>query len=326
MIEDAPMIERLGSWPLSRRAALGAAASFGAALALPRTPAAAQGFDLSEIAPGVFVHGGQIALANALNGGDIANIGFVVGREAVAVVDTGGSRKIGEALREAIRAVTDRPIRYVVLTHMHPDHVFGCAAFAADKPDFIAHHKMARGLAARAEHYLAAGRAAAGAAAFDGTQAVMPMVAVESRLEIDLGGRSLVLEAQKTAHTDNDLLVRDTATDTLFMGDLLFDGHIPAIDGSIRGWLAFLDSVKTAPGARAVPGHGPASLPWPQALEPERRYLETVAAGVRETVKDGRSLVEALKTVGQSEKDAWMLFPAYHPRNVTAAFAELEWE
>lgn len=321
------MIECPDSRHLSRREALGAAASFGASAVLGSIPSrAAAGFDLAEIAPGVFVHKGRVALANAENGGDIANASFVVGRDAVAVIDTGGSRKIGEALRDAIRAVTDRPIRYVINTHMHPDHVFGNAAFEADKPLFLAHHKLARGLAARAEHYLAAGREAVGAAAFEGTRVPAPATPVETRLDIDLGGRSLVLEAQKTAHTDNDLVVRDAATGTLFLGDLLFADHIPVLDGSIRGWLALLDEIKATPGRRAVPGHGPASLPWPQALEPERRYLGAIAAGVRRIVKAGGSLVEAIETAGQAEKDAWLLFAAYHPRNVTAAFAELEWE
>jgi hypothetical protein len=78
--------------------------------------------------------------------------------------------------------------------------------------------------------------------------------------------------------------------------------------------------------ARAVPGHGPASMEWPQALAGEQRYLEKVAGDVRALIKQGRTMADAMGTVGLSEKDAWLLFKEYHARNVSAAFAELEWE
>ena len=76
----------------------------------------------------------------------------------------------------------------------------------------------------------------------------------------------------------------------------------------------------------AVPGHGPASMPWPSALAAEQRYLSKVADEVRGMIKQGKTLAEAAETAGLSEKDAWLLFKEYHARNVSAAFAELEWE
>jgi quinoprotein relay system zinc metallohydrolase 2 len=280
----------------------------------------------SEIAPGVFVHHGRHALFAPDNGGDIANSSFILGREAVAVIDTGGSALVGAGLRDAIRKVSDKPIRYVINTHMHPDHVFGNAAFADDRPEFVGHHKLARALAARSDRYLAINKELLGEAAFAGTRIILPTLSVENRMELDLGGRALVLEAQKTAHTDNDLTVRDMETDTLLLGDLLFCEHVPTLDGSIRGWINVNEALAAQPAARVVPGHGPASVPWPEALKPLQRYLTTVANDVRELIKQGRTLDEAMITAGRSEKDAWLLFNDYHARNVSAAFAELEWE
>lgn len=286
----------------------------------------AEDFKLAEIAPGVFVHQGHVALYSPKVGGDISNCGFVIGRESVAVVDTCGSEAVAVHLRDAIRKATDKPIRYVIMTHMHPDHVLGGGAFVGDGVTYVGHKKLARALAARAERYMAANRELMGEAAFAGSRIIPPTLAVDDRLELDLGDRKLELTAWPTAHTDNDLTVFDQQTSTLFLGDLLFSRHVPALDGSLRGWLKVMTQLEAIKAARVVPGHGPASLDWPAALAPQRRYLSRIADDVRAAIKSGKTLAEASKEAGLSEKDAWALFDEFNPRNVSAAFAELEWE
>jgi len=312
---------------LSRQDFLRAALALAASPLLRYVPAeAAEGLEASEVAPGIFVHQGRYELQSPQNRGDMANASFVVGTDAVAVIDTLGSAVAGRELRSAIRAVTDKPISYVINTHMHPDHVFGNAAFKEDNPTFVGHYKLARGLGSRAERYLAINKTMLGEEAFEGIEIIVPTLAVEDSLKLDLGGRTLVLETQATAHTDNDLTVTDTATDTLFLGDLLFSVHVPTLDGSITGWLALVDELSQRKAARVVPGHGPHAMALPEALQPEQRYLAAITADVRQLIKDGKTLEEAIRTAGFSERDAWKLFDQYHVRNVTAAFAELEWE
>jgi quinoprotein relay system zinc metallohydrolase 2 len=287
---------------------------------------AADQLEIVEIAPGVFVHQGRYELQSPENRGDMANASFIVGSDGVAVIDTLGSAIAGRELKHAIRSVTNKPILHVVNTHMHPDHVFGNAAFKEDSPAFVAHYKLARGLSTRAERYLAINKQMLGEEAFQGIEIVLPNVAVEKTLTLDLGDRTLLLETQPTAHTDNDLIITDKGTDTLFLGDLLFSGHVPTLDGSIRGWLALLDELSQRKPARVVPGHGPPSMEMPKALEPEHRYLAAIASDVRKLIKEGKTLEDAVTTAGFSEREAWKLFDHYHVRNVTAAFAELEWE
>jgi quinoprotein relay system zinc metallohydrolase 2 len=280
---------------------------------------------ITEIALGVFVHNGVHEEASPANDDGIANIGFIVGDEAVAVIDPGGSAKEGQELLAAIRARTDRPIRYVILTHVHPDHIFGAAAFRVDHPEFVGHAKLPGALAQRGDYYLRRLRDSLGDKAED-SGVVPPTIVVSTRLDLDLGGRRLVVRAHGPAHTDNDLTVLDEKTRTLWLADLLFVDRIPVIDGSLVGWLKELDGLTAIPADRAVPGHGPAAVAWPAAAFPERRYLEAVARDTRAAIKAGIGIANAYRQVANSERGHWLLFDEYHPRNVTASYKELEWE
>ena len=278
-----------------------------------------------EIAPGIFVHHGVEEDASPANGDAIANIGFIIGGKFVAVIDPGGSRREGDQLRAAIRVRTGLPIRFVIMTHVHPDHIFGAAAFRQDHPDFIGHVTLPGALAARGAYYLRRLHETLGDAA-EGTDIVPPTVLVSSRLGLDLGGRRLLVAAHGPAHSDSDLTVFDEETKTFWLADLLFVDRVPAIDGSLLGWLEALRQLTAIAAARAVPGHGPVAVPWPQAALPERRYLEAVAGDTRAAIKAGIGIAEAWRHVAQSERGRWLLFDDYHPRNVTASYKELEWE
>jgi quinoprotein relay system zinc metallohydrolase 2 len=287
-------------------------------------PAAAEPLPTQEIAPGVFVYQAPYALLAPVNGGAIANVGFIVGRDAVAVVDTGNSRAAGERLLAAVRARTSLPIRYVINTHMHPDHVLGDAAFSGQGARVVANAKMARALQARRESYLDAGRRILGEA-FDGSEMVLPDMPVAGAATLDLGDRVLDLQAEPTAHTDNDLTVYDRRTGTWFLGDLLFIGHLPSIDGSLEGWVKVMARARERVVQRVVPGHGPASAAWPDALAPQQRYFDRLRADVTALLDTGADIGTAAKTAGLSERDAWALFDEFNARNAIAAYREQEW-
>ena len=281
--------------------------------------------DFEEVRPGLFVHRGRVELAGDGNGGDIANIAFLVGEEAVAVVDAGGSRALGEAVVAAVRAVTDRPIRFLILTHFHPDHVLGGTALADAGAEVLAHERLPDAMAARVDAFLQQGSRQIGEG-FTGSELPRVDRTISGHEVLDLGGRVLELQAWSVAHSEADLTVLDRATQTLIAGDLVFDEHLPTLDGSLGGWLDVLDRLEELDVEQAVPGHGGPLLPWPEGLAAERRYLDTLRRDVREHLASGDTITETVKAAAQAERANWTLFDEHNPRNATTAYTELEWE
>ncbi len=279
---------------------------------------------LVEAGSGDFVRVGACDEATPENLDGIANTGFVVGSDSVAVIDPGGSLADGQRLRAMLRAITRLPIRYVIMTHAHPDHVFGAAAFLPDHPVFVGHWRLPAALANRRAYDHARLAAILGEARTGDPRA--PTMLVQGTAQIDLGGRILDLTAQDVAHTDTDLTVLDRATATLWAGDLLFVGRVPSLEGSLKGWLAVLDRLEKIPAARAIPGHGPAAVPWPAGATDERRYLTLLLHDVRAAIAKGQDLDAVPATAARTEQGRWALFDAYNGHNATVAFKELQWE
>ena len=291
---------------------------------LPTLARAAESFSFDEVGPGIFIRKGIIADATPENADAIANIGFVIGRDAVLVTETGGSMADGQWLRSEIKKRTDKPIKYVVLTHVHPDHIFGAAAFEEDKPTFIGHSGLRGLLDARGEFYRKRlvdmlGEERAG-------RVVYPTMEVKDGAEIDLGDRRLTFTAHAPAHSPSDLSMFDTASGMLFPADLLFVNRIPSLDGNLLNWFKELDRLKATGAARAVPGHGPTSVDFAPAAADLVRYLSALRDETRKAVSDDVPIEKATDTVAQNEKDKWALFANYNARNVTVAYQQLEWE
>ena len=281
---------------------------------------------IQRVADGDYVHFGQVATTTPENEGDIANLGIVVGRDAVAVVDTGGSVNVGRRLLLAVRAITDKPVRYVINTHEHPDHVFGNAAFGPGVT-FVGHHNLPTELAKRGAYYLRSFHDQLGETAIAEVKIIPPTLLVDGETTLDLGGRQLRLTAwTPPAHTACDLTVLDSATGVLYAGDLVFLQHLPVVDGSLTGWLQVLPRLAQLPATIVVPGHGGLVAPWPQALDDERRYLTVLADDARRLIKAGVPIARAVPQIGGSERDRWLLFDDYNPRNATVAFSEMEWQ
>ncbi len=294
-----------------------------------QTACAQQTYSVEQVTDGIYYHQGVHEDASVENFGAIANVGFIIGSDCVAVIDSGGSYKEGELLAKAVQSVTDKPVCYIINTHVHPDHTLGNAAFNGAHTIYIGHEKLSAAMAAREDFFKRSFSETLGDA-YTGTEFIAPSqtVSIDQPVTIDLGNRELVLTAFTTSHTDHDLTVFDKQTQTLWTGDLLFIERTPALDGSINGWIAISEQLQQMPVNYIVPGHGPAgSTDLGQAgWQAQLLYLTSIRQQIRDIILDFGTIEEATASVGLAEKDKWLLFDEYHRRNVTAAFVELEWE
>jgi quinoprotein relay system zinc metallohydrolase 2 len=282
-------------------------------------------FAIESVGDGIYVHHGVHLDIDEGYQGDICNASFIVGSKGVAVIDTGGSFKVGNELREAIRKVTPLPVIYVINTHVHPDHIYGNAAFLADKPQFVGHDKLANAMELRSEAYAKLNARLLGADA-QASIIVKPTMTVKTMLELDLGDRKLTLTAHPVAHTNTDVSVFESKASTLFTGDLLFIERTPVVEGDIKGLITEVQKLKNSSAKQVVPGHGPTTKDWIAALDNEERYLTVLLTDIRASIKKGESMESTMNTAAASEKGKWVLFDIANRRNINIIYPALEWE
>lgn len=281
--------------------------------------------NLVEHAPGIFVHQGKHHGLDAPEREDIANIGYIQGNNCIAVIDTGGSIALGEAFYKSIKDNTDVPICYVINTHVHFDHVLGNAAFKSSKTSFIGHYNLRDELQGNKAFFIENFLDELGGEK-NPDLIITPDKIVETKLELDLGNRKLVLQAHPQAHTHTDLSIYDTQTKTLWLSDLLFVERTPVLDGSLKGWLNVMEELNNMEIQNVIPGHGKFDIAPAKALAQQKEYLQSLLTETRAMIQQGAFMEEVIAEVGQGQKEKWQLFDEQHKRNVSRAFVELEWE
>ena len=290
--------------------------------------------NVTKIADGIYVHYGEHKNIYEDNIGDIANLSFIIGDESIAVIDTGGTFAVGEALRLAIKKISQKPIKFVINTHVHQDHIFGNAAFLTEGAIFYGHYKLKSALQERGSQYMMQLQQIGDKA--KGTRIIFPhkIIAETSKNEtkklsdeitIDLGNRKLLLTSHEVAHTYSDATIYDLKTKTLFVGDLVQHERLPTIDGLAKNWIKVLKKIEKIDFNIMVPGHGKIQTDN-SALNKTKKYLQILYNEVIEILKKDISVEEGLKTIAQSEKDNWVLFDRTNPGNIVRTFMRYEWE
>ncbi|MFI8464797.1 quinoprotein relay system zinc metallohydrolase 1 [Stutzerimonas stutzeri] len=245
-----------------------------------------------QIADDVWLLEGSTDNFDKANGGNIVNTGFIVTAAGVVVIDSGPSRRYGEAMRAAIASVTDRPVIKLLLTHHHPDHVLGNQAFA-DVP--IAALAGTTELLREQGNAMAENMYRLVGDWMRGTEVVLPTETLAPGT-LDIGGRALRLLALR-GHTGADLAILDERSGVLFAGDILFYQRALTTPNSpgLDVWLEDLDTLEALPWKRLVAGHGPVAddaAPFVQM----RDYLGWLDGLLREAANGGADMNEVTQS------------------------------
>lgn len=298
-----------------------AAQAQGSAPAAPAAVAPAAFFELRQVGQGVYA-------AIDLNGRAVGNAGVIIGRDAVAVVDSFINEDAARALLAEVRRLTPLPLRYLINTHHHIDHIGGNRVFAEAGAAVVAQRQVAGWLRSENERLL--GGAAISPewrARLSGLQA--PQLLFDDRLVLDLGGGRRLQLQHLQGHTGGDTAIWVEDAGVLFMGDLMWRASVPnLIDAQLWRWIATLDALQSLPAATVVvPGHG--SVAGLADLREFRAYLVELRRLAEAALQD-KSLADAAQRERQvlealtPRYGAWAFFKSLAAANVRDALAEVE--
>lgn len=286
----------------------------------------ANSFNISEVEENIFLHYGVHEDSSIKNRGDIANIGFIVGKKSVLIIDTGGTLEIAKNLLETVKNKTSLPISHVVITHGHPDHYLGSEIFKISDIQFIGHENLKRSINMNFNFYKTLQASSIEDQSILDIKPVFPDLEIKKNqtITLDLGGREVMIRAWESGHTDSDLSVYDVKSKILWTENI-FVNRIPSVRASILGWKKNLEITSKMDINKIIPGHGKITTK-DEALLPMLSYFRRMIKEIRTLHDKGINIETAQKEVAKDNKENWLLFNDYHISNVTKAYSELEWE
>lgn len=242
-----------------------------------------------------------------------ANAGIIIGSDGIVVVDTLLSAREAKRFIRDIRAVSRKPIRYVVNTHYHLDHAFGNSEFVKLGAVVIAQENDRKAMERSAAETLKnIGEYGLTAKDMKGTVPAYPSLSYGDRMTIDIGGVLVELIHARHSHTDGDTLVYLPDRKVLFAGDVLFTNYHPFLgEGNIGEWAKQLDEIRSMDVEKIIPGHGP--LSGKKDLEDMKEYILMFDRKAKELalqMDDAKRIAAALQDcMPKRPEGAWLIAP-----------------
>jgi glyoxylase-like metal-dependent hydrolase (beta-lactamase superfamily II) len=262
------------------------------------------------------------------NEGFVSNAGFIITGDGVVVFDALGTPSLAANLVEEIRKLTDQPIRRVIISHYHADHIYGLQVFE-DLGAKIYAPKGAYGYldADIALERLDERRFSLDPWVNDSTRLVEPDVVIAESMEFRMGNIQFTINHQGKSHSDGDLAMLVEPDRVLFSGDIIFQKRIPFVgDGDTRHWLELLQNLETDGLSVLVPGHGPASDKPAGMISLTRKYLAWMRQAMGAAVEDFVEFDEAYEATDWSEFKNLPAFDAGNRLNAYQVYLSMEAE
>ncbi|MFO1304354.1 MAG: MBL fold metallo-hydrolase [Burkholderiales bacterium] len=249
----------------------------------------------TQVSPHGWFFQGEAGMASVANKGFMSNAGFVVTDDGVVVFDALGTPALGRAMIAAIGKVTPKPIRRVIVSHYHADHIYGLQAFKAVGAEIWAHRKAQAYIASpQAGERLAQRRTDLFPWVDNDTVVVKPDVWIDGDTDFRMGGLTFRLIYSQGAHSPEDIMMYVVQDRLLFAGDLIFAGRVPFVgNADSAGWLAAMDILIPLAPTVAIPGHGPASRDVARDLATTREYLAYLRKAMGAAARDMEPFEEA---------------------------------
>lgn len=277
---------------------------------------------------------GNTGVPSQTNEGNTSNGGFIVTDEGVVVFDALGTPSLGWALLEQIRKITDKPVRYVVVSHYHADHIYGLQAFKDHTGAVVIAQERAAEYREndettdeRADARLRQRQGALAPWVDERTRIVPPDLAFAERATLTLGGKRFVLLYAGPAHSASDMMMMVEPEGVLFAGDIVQNGRIPHMnsdDVDTTRWLAALKRVEGLKPRFIVPGHGEPSTEAGKAIAFTASYIADVRRVMRAAVESWTDFDAAYRAADWSAYDKLPAFAANNRGNAYRIFLELE--
>jgi len=262
---------------------------------------------------------GEAGAASAANKGFMSNAGFVITDDQVVIFDTLGTPALAEGMIQAIHDLTDKPIKLVVVSHYHADHIYGLQAFKALGADVWAHKRSAIYLASDvAKKRLAQRQEELFPWVNEDTHLVPPDRTLEGDQAFERGGVRFRLIDAHGSHAPDDMMMLIENDGVLFSGDLFFDGRVPFVgDANTRHWLKALDSMLDSHPKVVVPGHGHASKTPQNGITLTRDYLIDLRQKMGDAVAE---LTDFDTAYDAADWSRWAALPAFKAANRLNAY------
>ncbi len=252
-----------------------------------------------------------------------SNSAVFVGNESALIADPGLTPSVVDELWSAVKEVTDKPVKWVVLTHWHPDHSLGVTCSTSDAFKVVAHPESRRmineHLPALAQQYAQSVESESDRKVLSSGPVRLPEVLVPGSLTIDLGEHPIEILHPGGAHTQGDLAVWSPLEKVLVTGDLFLRDAAPYMgEGDTQVWIDVLTELSTRKPAYIIPGHF--ALSGSRDMLRFRDYLRALVRQAGSALAQGSRIETAAEAAAFPEFSDFQQYPQY-----AATFRDNAW-